>query len=360
MKRALIVTHVSGFVPQFEMNNVRILQEMGYEVHYASNFNNVSYGTDNSRLDGSGIVRHQVDFARSPLNFKAHRIACRQLKEILKKEEFELLHCHTPVGAALARVVARPYRRIGLKVIYTAHGFHFYKGAPLKYWMMFYPVERFLAGITDTLITINQEDFERATRFCRHKRTKVEYIPGVGIDTAYWSGKDLKPGEREAIRQRVREELGIKQEETTLISVGELIPRKNHEEVIRTLAEKKGEGEKNFRYFICGQGELKEKLQRLIDESELSEEVTWLGYRTYIRDLLYCMDIFVFPSKQEGMPVALMEAAATGMDIRAKDTRGNREIVEDAKGNKGLPFKYDMCHVKQVMKRIYEEVLKMP
>ena len=140
MKKVLLVTHVSGFVPQFEMNNVRSLQKLGYEVHYATNYNNVSYGTDNHRLDNTGIVRHQVDFARSPFDIKAHKIACRQLKDLMEAEEFSLLHCHTPVGAALARIVACKYRKKGLKVIYTAHGFHFYKGAPLKYWLMFYPV----------------------------------------------------------------------------------------------------------------------------------------------------------------------------------------------------------------------------
>ena len=239
MKKVLIATHVSGFVPQFEMNHVRILQSLGYEVHYASNFNNIGYGNDNSRLDGTGIVCHQVDFSRSPFDWKQHKVALRQLNELFQRESFSLLHCHTPVGSVLSRMAAMSYRKRGLKVIYTAHGFHFYKGAPLKYWILFYPVERILAGITDVLITINEEDFERAKKFCRHKKTKVEHIPGVGIDTAYWRGEDLQPSEREEIRERIRKELHIKAEETALLSVGELIPRKNHEEVIRALAEKK-------------------------------------------------------------------------------------------------------------------------
>lgn len=62
-KKALLVTHVSGFVPQFEMNNVRILQRLGYEVHYASNFHTPSYGTDNHRLYGTGIICHQIDLS---------------------------------------------------------------------------------------------------------------------------------------------------------------------------------------------------------------------------------------------------------------------------------------------------------
>ena len=84
MRKALLVTHVSGFVPQFEMNNVRILQKMGYEVHYASNFNNPSYGYDNSRLEGTGIICHQVDFERSPFKLK-NAAAYRQLKKLMEE-----------------------------------------------------------------------------------------------------------------------------------------------------------------------------------------------------------------------------------------------------------------------------------
>ena len=356
MKKVLLATHVSGFVPQFEMNNVRTLQELGYEVHYASNFNNVSYGTDNSRLEGTGIVCHQVDFARSPFDFKAHKKAVRQLKELLQKEEFSLLHCHTPVGAALSRAVAMSYRNKGLKVIYTAHGFHFYKGAPWKYWLMFYPVERYLAGKTDVLITINEEDYRRAKHFCRHKKTRVEHLPGVGVDLDYWSGKKLAPGEREEIRRSIRKELGVADSEQMLLSVGELIPRKNHEAVIRALAEEKKKGEKNFRYFICGQGDLKDYLQNLIDTLELSGVVTLLGYRKDIRNLLYGADLFVFPSKQEGMPMALMEAAAAGVPLKANEVRGNNEVLRDSREGVGLPEKYDSSKVKETMKRIYKEL----
>ncbi len=336
-KKALIVTTVSGFVPQFEMNNVRILQGMGYEVHYASNFRNPSYGSDNSRLNGTGIVRHQVDFARSPFQVKENGRAYHQLKQLLKEQQFELLHCHTPVGAALSRIAARIYQRRGrkkarrLKVIYTAHGFHFYKGAPFKYWLLFYPVERWLARFTDVLITINEEDYERANKFCRHKKTKVKHIAGIGIDTSYFSGKELPEGEREAIRDAVRKRLYVKEGELLFLSVGELIPRKNHAAAIQAFAEIEKESSRNspfhFRYAICGQGVLKEDLQRQIDMAGLSEKVYLPGYQKDVRGLLYAADVFIFPSHQEGMPVALMEAIAADVPVIASDIRGNRELL---------------------------------
>ncbi len=360
MEKVLIATTVSGFVPQFEMNNVRILQDMGYEVHYASNFNNVSYGTDNHRLEGTGIILHQIDFARSPFQWKENKKAYEQLKQLLQQYSFSLIHCHTPVGSVLTRLAAKPYRTKGTKVIYTAHGFHFYKGAPLQYWLLFYPIERWLANVTDVLITMNEEDFLRAKKFCKRKKTIVEHIFGVGIDIAYWSGKNITKEERTLIRKQKREELYILEETKMLLSIGELIPRKNHAEVIRVLAKEKQNGNHNFCYVICGQGVLKEELLYLTKQCDLSENVLFLGYREDIRELLYAADVFVFPSKQEGMPMALMEAIAAGVPAKASDIRGNRELLrlqEEKKENDNALDCLDISTIEQKMKKIYQRVL---
>ena len=356
MKKALIVATVSGFVPQFEMNNVRILQEMGYEVHYASNFHNVSYGADNHRLDGTGIVCHQVDFVRSPFEWKENFKALKQLKRVIKKGNYSLIHCHTPVGAVLTRLVCAEIskKKKEFHLIYTAHGFHFYEGAPLKYWLLFYPVECFLARYTDVLITINKEDYERAKKFCKHKNVKVEYLSGVGIDMSYWSGKDLTEKERKEIRQKTRKELGVLDSEKMLLSVGELIPRKNHVSVIEGLEKWKQRSSIPFHYFICGQGVLKEDLQNLIKEKQLEDCITLLGYRTDIRNLLYATDLFVFPSKQEGLPVALLEAVAAGVKVKANNIRGNRELYQISKEELQA---YDEKQVQKIMKYILEREL---
>lgn len=353
MKKALIVTTVSGFVPQFEMNNVNILQQLGYEVHYASNFRNIGYGGTNQRLENTGLICHQVDFERSPFAFRKNRKAFLQLKQVIETGQFSLVHCHTPVGAALTRLVRAALRKKkDFSLLYTAHGFHFYKGAPLKYWLLFYPTERFLASYTDVLITINKEDFERAARFCKRKKTKVEYIPGVGIDLAYWSGSELSTEEREELRRRTREELGVAASEQMLLSVGELIPRKNHATVIEALSE--NTSGKPFKYFICGQGVLKEELQQLIEKKGLQDKAVLLGYREDIRNLLYAADLFVFPSKQEGLPVALLEAIAAGAEVAASDIRGNRDLL--ASSEQELR-NYDSSNVVQKMKQIYEQFL---
>ena len=365
-KKALIVTTVSGFVPQFEMNNVRILKGFGYEVHYASNFGMPAYGEDNKRLDGTGIIRHQIDFKRSPYRIFAAIKAYRQMKQLLQKYDFSLLHCHTPMGGAVARLAAarvegqkwREKRRNGLKedfgwdgtgknpcrVIYTAHGFHFYKGAPLVNWMLYYPAERFLAHWTDVLVTVNKEDYNRAKKFHLRKwgkdwkkqgttgknrsfRKQVFLINGIGIDVEKYSLD-------EKMREAKRREFGVSDDVFLLLSVGELTKRKNHQVVIRALKQLEGMGNRIegrkipvWKYLIAGKGAECKKLEKLIQKSGLEGQVILLGYRTDIGELLAAADCFVFPSKQEGMPVALMEALAAGVPSIAADIRGCRELL---------------------------------
>ena len=174
VKRVLFVATVGAFF-DFERNDMKILQEMGYEVHCAANFS----VSDLDDFQAEGIVRHQIDFARSPWT-KTNITAYHELKSLMEKTSFNLVHCHTPMGGVLARLAAKKYRKKGTRVIYTAHGFHFFKGAPLKNWLLYYPAEWILAHWTDVLITINKEDYRLAKRFM--KAGKVEYIPGVGID----------------------------------------------------------------------------------------------------------------------------------------------------------------------------------
>ena len=331
MKKVLITTTVSGFVPQFEMNNVKLLQNMGYEVHYASNFHNVSYGVDNHRLDATGIVLHQIDYTRSPFQIKNNRIAYGQLKALLQKEEFALLHCHTPVASVLSRLAVKHSKQKNIKVIYTAHGFHFYKGASWKYWLLFYTVEKSLAKKTDVLITMNEEDYTRAKKFCRRNKTKVEYIPGAGIDTMYWNGKTITETEQQQLRLQTRKRLGLQETEIAFLSVGELIHRKNHRMVIRSLSflvkQMKQKQNLSFHYYICGHGILQEELEKLVKKEKMEQYVTFLGYQDDIRTILFGMDWFIFPSVQEGMPMALLEAVTFGLPVIASDIRGNRDVI---------------------------------
>lgn len=318
MKRALIITTVSGFVPQFEMNNVKILQNLGYEIHYAANYHMPVYTDNNERLEGTGIIQHQIDFVRSPYNIGKNIKALNQLISLMRKIKFHLVHCHTPMGGVLGRIAA--HKTNTKPVIYTAHGFHFYKGAPVWNWLFFYPVERFLAHWTDCLITINKEDYKRACKF--KVRDKVEYVPGVGIDIEKYQNIKVN-------RQEMRKRLGIPQDAFLLISVGELTKRKNHQVVIQAL---KKCNSKNIYYIICGSGVLRERLKKQIKKGNLEKQVFLLGYRIDIPELLNCSDCFVFPSLQEGLSIALLEALVMQLPVICFDIRGNNDFMDEGVG----------------------------
>ena len=321
-KKALLVTTVSGFVPQFEMVNVAILKELGYEVHYASNFNNPSYGTDNKRLEGTGIICHQVDFERSPFN-KKNLQAYKQLVKIMKDENIDLVHCHTPMGAVLARLAAK---KCGIKdVLYTAHGFHFFKGASIKNWLIYYPVERFLSRYTGTQICINMEDFNNAKKF---KATNVEYIAGVGIDT---KGIKEKSDIEDKQKDELKKELNLKDTDRILITAGEMIERKNQKfllEVVKKIKEK----ETPVKLIVCGHGRLEHFLKSKVKELGVENNVIFTGYRTDIYKILGLAEIFLFSSLQEGLPVAVMEAMAVGLPVVCSNVRGNADLIDNEKG----------------------------
>ncbi len=342
-KKVLLVSHVSGFIPQFEMNDVRLLQDMGYEVHYASNFNTPSYGTDNERLKATGIVRHQVDFVRSPWNVTANLKAYRQLKHLMEEHSFSLVHCHNPMSAALTRIAAKA-SGTG-PVLYTAHGFHFYQGAPFHMWLIYGSMEWLLSFLTDQQICINKEDYLFAKHFFHAGR--IDYIPGVGINTG-------KIHEISVDRKKKRRELGAPEDAIILVSAGEMIPRKNQAVILKALAElnrdRSADEAQKPKYFcvICGHGELQEELLKLAKELKVEQQVLFPGYREDLWELYKASDIFVFPSLQEGLPAALLEAMAAGLPSVCSDIRGNNElIINGCGGYRVLPKDVD-AYVKRI------------
>lgn len=320
MKRALIITTVSGFVPQFEMNNVKILQKLGYEVHYAANYKMPVYGSDNHRLDNTGIIRHQVDFTRSPYKFKNNIKAYKQLLKLMKIIRYDLVHCHTPMGGVLGRLAAKSTNTI--PVVYTAHGFHFYRGAPLANWLLYYPVEKYLAKYTNTLITINNEDYNIAKGFRMRLNGTVEFVNGIGINTEISYNNKVSNSDK-------RQELNIKDGTFILTSVGELTTRKNHEVVLKSISQIKNI---NLVYLICGVGKLEKHLKKIVNKYKIEEKVLFTGYRKDIHEILKITDCFIFPSLQEGLSVALLEAMSMGLPVICSKIRGNIDLVDNNKG----------------------------
>lgn len=327
MKNFLIVTHKGHFIEAFLMHNIEMLRNEGFTVHCASNYTEKLDAMAKVRLESLGMITHQIDIIRSPYS-PANFFAYQQLKALMDQYDFACVHCHTPTGGVLARLAARKKRKKGTKVIYTAHGFHFFKGAPLKNWVLFYPVERLCAHWTDVLITINKEDYERAKHF---RAGHVCYIPGVGVDISKFSRVGTT-------RLQKRKQLNFSEQDIILLSVGELIPRKNHAVVLEVMAQLKNEESfKYLHYVICGCGELEGELIRKTNSLGIEGHVHLLGFREDISELYNCSDLFIFMSLQEGLPVALMEAMANGLPVICSDVRGNTDLIRDGVSGRVIP-----------------------
>lgn len=308
MKKILIVSTVSRQFYLFEQGNIEELGSLGFEIHAAANYNDA-----NERLNNLNIIRHHFDIERSPFSPKNIK-AYKQLIRLMKEEKFDVVHCHSPIGGVLARLAAKS---VGITtVIYTAHGFHFYKGAPIINWLLYYPIERWLARYTDVLITINKEDYNYA---CSFNTNKVINTPGIGVDR-------IKYSECKKERKRKRNELNISEETVVLLSVGEMIKRKNHEVALKALSEIK---DLNFLYLICGRGELETYLKDLAKTLQIESKVVFLGYRSDIPEICAASDAFIFPSYQEGLPVSIIEAMSAGLPIICSSIRGNIDLIEN-------------------------------
>ena len=321
-KVLFVATVVKTHMMQFHLPYLKMFQDMGWETAVASK-NDYEDPAD-CRIPYCDTY-YDIPFERMPWKPKNLR-SYRMLKKIIDEGEFDIIHCHTPVGAMIARLAAMAARKKGTKVIYTAHGFHFFTGAPLLNWLLFYPAEWLLAPVTDVLITINREDYARAKKRMHAKR--VEYVPGVGIDTRRFR-------ERSTDRAAKRRELGFRDEDFLLLTVAEMTKNKNHITHLRALALLKDLPEfENMHYLIVGRGEEWASLEQSAKELGIESHVHFLGYRTDAPDMYRCSDLFLFMPFREGLSVALMEAMGSGMPIICTEIRGNTDLVDN--GQSGM------------------------
>lgn len=318
MKKVLFVaTVVKAHIMVFHIPYLKWFKENGYETYVCARND---YENKEDCVIPFCDNYYDLPFERSPIKIKNNFKTYKQLKEIINSNEFTIIHCHTPMGGALTRLAALKARRNNTNVIYTAHGFHFYKGAPITNWLLYYPVERWLARYTDVLITINKEDYERAKKSL--KAGRVEYIPGVGIDTNRLNDVFVD-------RKTKCRDLGIPNDAFVILSVGELNKNKNHETVIKALGKLNNP---NVHYVICGQGSLYSYLGEVVNQLGIEKQVHMLGFREDIGEIYRIANAFAFLSYREGLSVSLMEAMASGLPVVCSNIRGNRDLVENEKG----------------------------
>lgn len=318
-KRVLMVATVPSMIGRFNMNNIQLLLNLGYQVDVAANFNDTSVWPverikkfmEQMRVKGIDCI--QINFSRNPLKFSKHYKSYKEIVGLIQKKKYIFIHTHTPIASAIVRQAAHKTKT---KVIYTAHGFHFYDGAPFKNWLIFYPIEKWYSRYTDVLVTINKEDFKRASENFHAKKTV--YIPGVGIDTE-------KFAPRRTGREKLRSELGIKDSQFMLLSVGELNENKNHGTVIRAIRDLQ-----NITYVIVGKGELESRLKQVAIDNNV--DVRLVGFREDVASFYNAADAYILPSIREGLNVSLMEAMASGLPCLCGNIRGNVDLIDDQGG----------------------------
>lgn len=311
MKKVLFVASITGHITGFHIPYLKWFKEQGYEVHVASKGEQEIQYCD---------THYEIPFERFPLK-KSNIKAYKKLKKIIDGNNYKIIHCHTPVAGILTRLAARETRKNGTKVIYTAHGFHFYKGAPLLNWIIYYPIEKICSKWTDCLITINGEDYELAKK--KMKAKKVELVYGVGMNTKKFERK-LSEKEKQAERQK----LAIGKKDIVFTYVAELNRNKNQILLINAMKDLKNEIE-NIKLLLVGNGKLYDEYENIIKKEHLDNNVKLLGKRTDINEILSITDIYLASSIREGLPVNIMEAMYKEIPIIATNNRGHRDLIKD-------------------------------
>lgn len=323
MKRVLMLASVASMIDQFNMPNIALLQKLGYEVDVACNFIEGNTCSDErvaelkQKLQDMHVRCYQIDFARNIKHMGQNMKALWQVEALMKQNTYEFCHCHSPIGGVVARIAGH---RTRTKVIYTAHGFHFYQGAPVMNWLVYYPVEKMLSRWTDVLITINHEDYKLAKK--KFKMKKLTYVPGIGIDTQ-------REGLSQKEKEEKRKELGIPQDAFLIINAAEFTPNKNQKTVIEAIEQLHNP---NIYFVMCGIGEKKAELEQYVKEHGLEEHIRFVGFRNDLHEILQTSDCFVLSSFREGLSVALMEAMAEGLPVVCGRIRGNVDLVKNGFG----------------------------
>lgn len=314
--KILFVATVQSHVAQFHTGAIELLREKGFEIHVAAR-NNLKQ-KNGLRLPKCEEV-FDIQFERSPFSIKNIQ-AYKQLKEVIVREKYDIIHCNTPVGGILTRIAARKERKKGTSVIYTAHGFHFYKGASKKNWIIYYPIEKWMARWTDKLVTITNEDYQLASR---KFPCDVYHVHGVGVKTKKY---DSVTAEQASAK---RKEKGWN-DLFLILCTGELNANKNQITLIKAMPEVLKRNQ-NVKLLLAGNGPYEDKIKTIVQELNLSDKVELLGYRTDLEWFVRMCDLSVSASFREGLPVNVLEAMYCNKPVIVSNNRGHRELVRSGK-----------------------------
>lgn len=309
MKKVLFTATVDSHILHFHLPYLKYFKNNNYEVHVATNTDTPILYCDK---------KYKIDIDRSPYNF-CNIKAIFQLRKIINEEKYDIIHCHTPMGGVVTRFSSIKTRKNNkTRVIYTAHGFHFYKGAPLKNWLLFYPIEKFLANYTDDIVTINKEDYELANK---KFNANIHYVHGVGLNKNKFD-IPMKKNDKNLLKKS----LGLNNTDFIISYVARLDKNKNQEFLIDVM-DKLLKNNKNIHLLFIGNDELNGYYQKIVKNKKIQNNIHFLGYRSDIPKLLRITDLVVSSSKREGLPVNIMEAMYCKVPIVALKNRGIDDLI---------------------------------
>lgn len=311
MKKILYITTLSRTINAFLVPHIQRLLEIGFEVDCACAVDRPV----NESLLLEGVKVFDIPFSRNPLDVR-NRKAFQKLVQIQKEHQYDIVHVHTPIAALYGRLLKMKFPT--LKTIYTAHGFHFYKGAPLLNWLLYYPIERMMARFTDAIITMNEEDYERAKTFQVSETYKVN---GVGLNLDHYNILSYQ-------KELTRAKLGLNQSDFVIVMIAETNSNKNHQQMIQAISLIVNEFPQ-VKVLCAGEGHLLETLKNEIVKKQLENKIMMLGYRKDIQELISASDIGMLLSYREGLPRNIMELMAFGKPVIGTNIRGIKDLVQD-------------------------------
>ncbi len=309
--KVLFVASIPEHFNAFHLPYLKWFKEQGIETHVACN----------GQMDLPFVdYQWQVDIQRSPFSFRNIK-AYKQLKSLISNNSFSIIHCHTPVASVITRLSGKKFRGKNTKILYTAHGFHFFKGAPVVNWCIFYPLEIYLTRFTDAIITINKEDFDLISDK-GNVRTNYFMINGIGVDSTKFNPiSDIQ-------KNILKKEKGFSTDKLSLIYAAEYIPRKNHQFIIDAV-KNKIEYFENVEILFAGRGILEENLNSSVKDNGLDHIIKFIGFRRDINEVFQAADILISPSKQEGLPINIIEGMFTGLPVVATEIRGHTDLIKE-------------------------------
>ncbi|MBQ3548132.1 MAG: glycosyltransferase family 4 protein [Clostridia bacterium] len=326
MKKVLFISNVLSHIEAFHLPYLEWFKSRGYEVHIMTNAGGNTAEYCDKLFD--------IGIQRSPFNLK-NISAIRKAKIIIDSENYQIIHSHTPMGGVVGRLASTSARKKGSKILYTAHGFHFYKGAPKRNWILYYTMEKYLAKKTDCIITINSEDYECAKEKFESKQTAIKKISGIGVDLKRFAS--ISNDEKTQLKKQYGYE-----DKFLLIYAAEFIPRKNHSFFIEAATDL-CKLCPNIKFLFCGKGKLMENVKKQAEERGVAEYFDFLGFRKDMPTLYKMSDILISASTEEGFGINIIEGMATGMPAVASIVRGHKEMVISGKNG----FLFDSSSAKQ-------------